>query len=241
LRDEPAGCKFQSSDAGGRKCHAATREAFREALPGCREAREDRSAWAAEFARRVFGGVAAQITERHRPAEPFRQPRDFRVEQFSEFLTFNRRNGQLDRCFDDGMHNRSVAKRSPRNSARDFEEPTGDISALDRAGFACKHEEHRLERVFGKLLVADRAVTHAEHHSTVPPDEQFKRGFVRVLSESTKQLRIRDAITDGGSPASFEQSRQQPAETPRHVRALRSEEKWLRAAARFKLFSIFRR
>ncbi len=84
---------------------------------------------------------------------------------------------------------RSGAGRDPQ---RDAVQPTGDgIAFLDRMGPPHEHEEGRLERVLGLVLVAQNAPTGPQDHRRVPRDQGLERGLVATVRKAFQELSVR--------------------------------------------------
>src|SRR5262249_25548634 len=75
----------------------------------------------------------------------------------------------------------------------DAVEPIADQVALAEArGLAGQHQERRLERVFGVVVVAKDAAAHSQNHRPVPPHDCRKRLFIPRPGEKLDELRVRN-------------------------------------------------
>jgi hypothetical protein len=62
---------------------------------------------------------------------------------------------------------------------------------MDDVRLAGEHDEHRLERVLGEVVVAERPPAHAEHRRPVPPHELGERCSAPGVHEPLHQRRVR--------------------------------------------------
>ncbi len=73
----------------------------------------------------------------------------------------------------------------------DLVEPTADAIVLaNRPRLARQHEESRLERVLGILLVAQHAAAGGQHHRPMPAHQLGECGFLPLEREAVEQLAI---------------------------------------------------
>jgi hypothetical protein len=72
---------------------------------------------------------------------------------------------------------------SPRNSVQ----PPCNRRSAKPAGLTSEHDESRLARVLGRMVIAKDGVADALNECGVPPHEQLERGFVTLIRKPSQQ------------------------------------------------------
>jgi hypothetical protein len=81
----------------------------------------------------------------------------------------------------------------------DAVQPTDNRGApADRAGAPSQRQKGSLERILGFVHIAHDSAASVQHHSAVPPHQQFKRGLVALLHEAAQQLAVADILAAAG-------------------------------------------